>query len=240
MPLPGRGSCVDIASPGAAGCCWRNVMKAQDRIKRCRIASPLWLALAAVSLGAGCQVEATDGASESIEAEPMELSGNGTIMVRLCGGLVGLTCKPGFFCDYGIGGGCGEFYEFGACMPIPEGCTEQYDPVCGCDGKTYGNACEANMAGVSVASLGECAGPQEPICGGIAGLACEDGYFCDYDLEAMCGAGDQTGTCEPIPDLCTEVHDPVCGCDGKTYGNACKANMAGVSVAYPGTCAARL
>jgi hypothetical protein len=38
----------------------------------------------------------------------------------------------------------------------PEFCTEQFDPVCGCDGETHGNACAANSAGVSVASEGEC------------------------------------------------------------------------------------
>lgn len=35
-------------------------------------------------------------------------------------------------------------------------CTKQYDPVCGCNGKTYGNACEAACASVRVEHKGEC------------------------------------------------------------------------------------
>jgi hypothetical protein len=49
----------------------------------------------------------------------------------------------------------------------------------------------------------------------------------------MCGA---FGECTERPQDCPPVSDPVCGCDGTTYGNACEAAVAGVSVEFDGMC----
>ena len=37
--------------------------------------------------------------------------------------------------------------------------------------------------------------------------------------------------------LCTMVYEPVCGCDQKTYSNACHADRAGITAYTNGPCA---
>lgn len=45
----------------------------------------------------------------------------------------------------------------GTCAVRPTVCTREFNPVCGCDGRTYSNPCVARAAGENVASPGACA-----------------------------------------------------------------------------------
>jgi len=143
------------------------------------------------------------------------------------------TCAKSQFCNYPIASMCGAADETGICTALPDACDAVYDPVCGCDGKTYDSACAAAMAGVSVSSSGACGAT----CGGKIGSTCAAGQYCNYPPSAICGRADATGKCTAkLTGGCIAVYTPVCGCDGHTYGNTCEAGLAGVSVASDGAC----
>lgn len=131
-------------------------------------------------------------------------------------------CAPEEYCAVAEG----ECGARGTCELRPTEC-EPDRPVCGCDEATYKSACDAQAAGVSVDYQGECAPP-----GCLSNAECGTGEYC-AKASGDCGG---YGACTPKPVTCSAAYVPVCGCNGFTYSNACKAAKGGVSINYNGKC----
>jgi len=110
----------------------------------------------------------------------------------------------------------------GACVEVPVpvcnlACLRNYEPVCGTDGQTYGNACELQStsclkkSGVAVAYSGEC-------------------QTVNLRQPKVCN------------EACLRNWEPVCGTDGITYGNMCQmesfacTKSLNLRVAHSGEC----
>lgn len=135
-------------------------------------------------------------------------------------------------------------------------CSSNYVPVCGCNGVTYSNSCEARNAGVKSYTSGECNDCFNP-------AAVNNNANCPAVVEYVCGCDGKTyfnectavnkgikswtpGPCEQIcqtalvvpdePIFCPQNYDPVCGCNGKEYYNECAAGLDGVIDFVRGSC----
>ncbi len=94
-----------------------------------------------------------------IDATPADADPNAPDAApEACGGFPGTQCKDreNTYCDFEENS-CGGNDATGVCKPRPDLCQPVVMEVCGCDGETHANECEANLAGTDLASEGACA-----------------------------------------------------------------------------------
>lgn len=173
------------------------------------------------------------GAGGSSQGGESQSGGSGGGNGVLCGGIAGIQCGDAEYCDF-ADDLCGANDGDGVCTPIPESCPAVDEPACGCDGTVYGNACEAGLAGVDVATSG-CTAPADS-------FQCGTG-FCDSATQLCTVTGNDTPSpppffysCGPLPASCGGV-TPSCDCAGDTAtgcGGTCEEVDGGVVIHCPG------
>lgn len=72
-----------------------------------------------------------------------------------CGGIQTAVCSRNLYCEF-PGFSCGAKNTIGSCQLIPDGCTDELNPVCGCDGNIYRNACIASKNSQSLRPIEDC------------------------------------------------------------------------------------
>ena len=175
-------------------------------------------------------------------------------------------CPDGEYCKLAPGA-ClvGSESHEGICVRIHDNCNwpVPYSPVCGCDGNEYGNECEVDEGGTSVAYVGQCEEATRQVdisprsddpcpeneCRNPDGECafntpcfvdpCEVQTECSFDeCEAnYCGGCNHICQGDKNSDVvCTQDWNPVCGEDGVTYSNQCVAEKENVTIAFEGEC----
>ncbi|MSP16510.1 MAG: hypothetical protein EXR73_07865 [Myxococcales bacterium] len=197
--------------------------------------SPLDATAAGTDSATRSDAGATDGAASGDGARADGSSGGGDAGGSPDAARGGATCSPTCLADSFCEAARGACSGVGACVARPDGCPDNYAPVCGCDGLTYGNDCERQTAGVSLLALGACG----DVCSSPAPMGC-----CMDDLDCageercvleLCGI--TAGLCKraPPPPSCWTDEDCVAGrrCED---ANICPCGALCLVADMPGTC----
>lgn len=149
----------------------------------------------------------------------------------VCGGLAGVTCGAGEFCDFPenmCGGDDGQ----GTCVAKPDACDSSLAPVCACDGTVYSNECVAQQAGQDLQLLGGCAAPADQFpCG--AGFCQKGADYCQIQISDI-GGEPNSYSCVALPPNC-KVADATCAClSDVACGNNCELTEGSFTLTCPG------
>lgn len=146
----------------------------------------------------GAPDDATVDASSADDAAVDATQGEDAGGARICGTRGAGPCPTNQFCQHDIGADCGRGDLPGTCQTPPLSCTPGGATVCGCDGVTYANECEAHMASSGVDHAGPCAtGPvscdPHVLCRSLP-PDCTAGWVPSVSADGFCWTGD----CVPI------------------------------------------
>jgi hypothetical protein len=83
---------------------------------------------------------------------------NAANLDEACGGPDKITCNSALYCQLPAGQ-CSAADTAGTCVKAPDFCMRVSRPVCGCNGKTYPNECEARHAKMAIDTTGACKKP---------------------------------------------------------------------------------
>jgi hypothetical protein len=144
-----------------------------------------------------------------------------------------VTCLPDEYCDYPADD-CGAGNGAGVCTKRPPFCDDSgpSQPVCGCNGKIYAYACDANLAGQDSGPNSACAVTSTFFtCGPL--LVCDGTQsYCQHSVSDVGGQPDGFA-CIPFPACGGQTG---CSCVSSTpCGNFCSADANNnVTVTCPG------
>lgn len=167
--------------------------------------------------GAGGDGGGNGGAAGNGSGGSAGAGGGGAV----CGGIAGVLCAANEYCDYSKDT-CGAVDGQGICKPRPQACPDFYSPTCACDGKVYGNDCDAASAGFDVSNLGNCTPPEKNQFGCGHGFCDSVTEYC-YKTTSDVGELPDSFNCAPLPAACAGV-PPSCAC----IGDPCGAPISGV------------